>query len=89
VHRLLEDLEFVVELGKQGALAERPRDEAPLQLVGDVVTRRDLLLGVGGLRQQLGGGGDTRMHAEPVRKTSSRNEQMHRTERKAPKPCTG
>lgn len=53
MHSLLEDLEFVVELCKQGALAERPRDEASLQLVGDVVACCDLLLGVGRLGQQL------------------------------------
>lgn len=53
VHGLFEDLELVVELCKQRALAERPRDEAPLQLVGDVVACRDLLLGLGRLGQQL------------------------------------
>lgn len=50
---LFQDLEFVVELCKQRALAERPGDEAALQLVGDVVPCRDLLLGVGRLGQQL------------------------------------
>lgn len=55
MHGLLQDLEFIVELCKQGALAQRSGDEASLQLVGDVVTRRDLLLGVSGLGQQLDG----------------------------------
>lgn len=50
---LFQDLELVVELGKQGALAERTWDEAPLQLVGDVVPRRYLLLGIRRLGQQL------------------------------------
>lgn len=53
VHGLFQDLQLVIELCKQRALAQRPRDEAALQLVGDVVASRDLLLGVGGLRQQL------------------------------------
>lgn len=53
MHGLLQDLEFIVELCKQGALAERSRDEASLQLVSDVVTCCDLLLGVSGLGQQL------------------------------------
>lgn len=53
VHSLLEYLELVVELCKQGALAKRSRNEASLQLVSDVVTCSDLLLGVCRLRQQL------------------------------------
>ena len=53
MHGLLKDLQLVVELGKQRALAERPWDEAALQLVGDVMAGRDLLLGVSRLRQQL------------------------------------
>lgn len=53
MHSLLQDLEFIVELCKQGALAERSRDEASLQLVSDVVTSCDLLLGVSWLGQQL------------------------------------
>lgn len=55
MHGLLQDLEFIVELCKQGALAQRSGDEASLKLVGDVVTRCDLLLGVSGLGQQLDG----------------------------------
>lgn len=55
MHGLLQDLELIVELCKQGALAQRSGDEASLQLVGDVVTRCDLLLGVSGLGQQLDG----------------------------------
>lgn len=50
---LFQDLELIVELGKQGALAERTRDEAPLQLVGDVVPCCYLLLGICWLGQQL------------------------------------
>ncbi len=53
VHSLLQDLELIVELCKQGALAERSRDEASLKLVSDVVTSCNLLLGVSGLGQQL------------------------------------
>lgn len=53
MHSLLEDLQFIVKLCKQGAFAKRSRNEAPLQLVGDVVTRSNFLLGVGRLRQQL------------------------------------
>lgn len=53
MHGLLEDLEFIVELCKQRALAERSRDKASLQLVGDVVTCCNLLLGVSWLSQQL------------------------------------
>jgi len=53
VHSLFEDLKLIVELCEQGALAERSRDEASLQLVCDVVARRNLLLGVGRLGQQL------------------------------------
>lgn len=53
VHSLLEYLEFIVELCKQGALAKRSRNEASLQLVSDVVTCSNLLLGVSRLRQQL------------------------------------
>lgn len=53
MHGLLQYLQLVVELGKEGAFAKRPRDEAALQLVGDVVACSDLLLGVSGLRQQL------------------------------------
>lgn len=53
MHGLLQDLEFIVELCKQGALAKRSRDEASLQLVSDVVTRCYLLLGVSRLGQQL------------------------------------
>lgn len=53
VHSLLEYLEFIVELCKQGALAERSRDETSLQLVSDVVTCCNLLLGLSRLGQQL------------------------------------
>lgn len=53
VHGFLQDLELIVELCKQGALAKRTRDEATLQLVGDVVAGCDLLLGVCRLGQQL------------------------------------
>lgn len=53
VNGLLQDLQLVVKLGEQGALAERPRDEATLELVGDVVTCCDLLLRVSWLSQQL------------------------------------
>lgn len=55
MHGLLQDLEFTVELCKQGVLAQRSGDEASLQLADDVVTRCDLLLGVSGLGQQLDG----------------------------------
>ena len=55
VHGLLEDLQLVVELCEQGALAEGAGDEATLQLVSDVVAGRDLLLGVSWLGQELGG----------------------------------
>lgn len=53
MHGLLQDLELIVELCKQRALAERSRDEASLQLVGDVVTCCNLFLGVSWLGQQL------------------------------------
>lgn len=69
MHGLLQDLQLVVEFCKEGALAQRPRDEATLQLVGDMVASRDLLLGVGGLRQQLRGKGKTRMtHSIRIKK---------------------
>lgn len=53
VHSFLEYLELVVELCKQGALAKRSWNEASLQLVSDVVSCSNLLLGVSRLRQQL------------------------------------
>lgn len=53
VNGLFEDLELIVELSKQRALAKRTRDEAPLQLVGDVVPCCYLLLGICWLGQQL------------------------------------
>lgn len=53
MNSLLEDLELIVELSKKGALAKRAWDEAPLQLVSDVVSCRYLLLGIGWLGQQL------------------------------------
>lgn len=53
MHSLLQDLQLVVKLCKQGAFAKRSRDEASFQLVSDVVTCCDLLLGVSRLGQQL------------------------------------
>lgn len=53
MHGLLEDLELVVELGDEGALAERARDEAPLQLVRDVLPGTQLLVVLSWLGQQL------------------------------------
>lgn len=53
VHRFLEDLQLVIELGDEGALAERARDEASLQLVGDVLPGSQLLVVLSRLGQQL------------------------------------
>lgn len=56
MHSLLQDLQLVVELGDEGALAERARDEAPLQLVRDVLPGRQLLVVLSWLGQQLQNG---------------------------------
>lgn len=53
MHGLLQDLELVVELGDEGALAERARDEPSLQLVRDVLPGTQLLVVLGWLGQQL------------------------------------
>lgn len=53
MHGLLQDLQLAVELGNEGALAERARYEAPLQLVGDVLSGSQLLMVLSWLGQQL------------------------------------
>lgn len=50
---LLKDLELVAKLCKQRTLAERPGNKASLQLVCNVVSRRDLFLRLSGLSQEL------------------------------------
>lgn len=44
MYSLLEDLELIVELCDERALAERPWDEAPLQLVSNVLPGSHLLM---------------------------------------------
>lgn len=53
MHGLLQDLELVVELGDEGALAQWPWDEPSLQLVRDVLPGSQLLVVLSWLGQQL------------------------------------
>lgn len=53
MHGLLQDLELIVELGDEGALAQGPWDEPSLQLVRDVLPGSQLLVVLSWLGQQL------------------------------------
>lgn len=53
VHGLLQDLQLVIELGDEGALAERARYEPSLQLVSNVLSGSQLLVVLSRLGQQL------------------------------------
>lgn len=53
MHSLLQDLELVVELGNEGALAQGPWDEPSLQLVRNVLPGSQLLMVLSWLGQQL------------------------------------
>lgn len=53
MHGLLQDLQLVIELGNEGALAERARYEPSLQLVSNVLSGSQLLVVLSRLGQQL------------------------------------
>lgn len=53
VHCLLQDLQLVIELCDEGALAEGARYEPSLQLVSDVLPGSQLLVVLSRLGQQL------------------------------------
>jgi len=53
VHCLLQDLQLVIELSDEGALAERARYEPSLQLVSNVLSGSQLLMVLSRLGQQL------------------------------------
>lgn len=53
MHGLLQDLQLIVELSDEGALAEGPWDEPSLQLVRNVLPGCQLLVVLSWLGQQL------------------------------------